>query len=179
MRRKILTTVFLIVSLVSLARPMRSQDVDSARRFLESTFRTYDHGGPGVDFTGQHANQVFDSSLITLMREDQKVVGDGEVGVLDGDPICGCQDWDGIFDLKMKVRPINSDRVEAAVSFALFKQAATRDYRFITLTLSRERGNWRIYDVVDRSDPKAPFALRKELEKEIAAGKDHPAGSGR
>jgi hypothetical protein len=174
-RRKILT-VFLIPSLIFLAHPLRAQDVDSARRFLESTYRLYDHNGAGVEMGGPYADRFYHSSLIALLREDQKVMGDG-VGVLDGDPICGCQDWDGIFDLKMKIRPINSDRVEAAVSFALLKQATTRDYRFITLTLSREGRNWRIYDVVDHSDPKAPFALRKELQKEIAAGKRRSVSS--
>jgi hypothetical protein len=32
-----------------------------------------------------------------------------------------------------------------------------------------ERGQWRIYDILDQSDPKAPFDLRKELEKDIAS----------
>ncbi len=125
-RRKILATAFLIPFLIFLAQPLLAQDVDSARRFLESTYRLYDHNGAGVEMGGPYADRFYHSSLIALLQEDEKVMGGG-VGVLDGDPICGCQDWDGIFDLKMKIRPINSDRVEAAVSFALLKQATTRD----------------------------------------------------
>jgi hypothetical protein len=179
-RCKIFATVFLIASVIFPASSLPAQDVDSVRRFIESTYRAYDRGGPGVDFTGTHAHRVFSSSLIDLVREDLKGIGDGEVGVLDYDPVCGCQDWDGIFNLKMKIRPLKgSDRVEASVSFAVMKKATARDYRFIILTLSRERGNWRIYDVVDRSDPETPFALRKELQKEINAAKRQPAGSGR
>ena len=174
MRRRILTPVLLIPSVIFLAQPLRAQgNVDSARRFVESIYRLYDLRGPGVDLTGRRAAQTFDTSLVTLMREDQKVIADGEVGVLDGDPICGCQDWDGIFDLKVKIRPINSERAEASVSFALFNQAAAHDYRSITLTLSHKGEKWRVYDVVDRSNPKEPFALRKELQKEIASIMQH------
>jgi len=41
------------------------------------------------------------------------------------------------------------------------------------MTLASEHGAWRIWDIVDNSDPKAPFALRDELKKEIAAYAQH------
>ena len=42
------------------------------------------------------------------------------------------------------------------------------------MTLVPEGGQWRIWDILDKSDPKAPFDLRVELEKEIRASKRSP-----
>jgi len=96
-------------------------------------------------------------------------VGPGEVGVLDGDPLCGCQDWDGIFDLKIDLHDLKANTAEASVSFALFKDAKPQDKRSLVITLAPEKRSWRVWDVLDRSDSKAEFDLRRELEKEIAS----------
>ena len=93
---------------------------------------------------------------------------------MDGDPVCGCQDWDGIFNLDIDIRLLNRDRADAAVSFSLFEPPSLPDKRSLVVTLVRERGQWRIYDILDRSDPKALFALRKALQKEIEFGKPKP-----
>ena len=89
------------------------------------------------------------------------------MGVLDGDPLCGCQDWDGIFGLKIDVHEPKAGKAEALVSFAVFKDAKPQDVRSLLITLAQEKGAWRVYNVVDRSDTKAVFDLRDALEKEI------------
>ena len=93
--------------------------------------------GSGIDFTGPKARGVFDPSLIALFHADQKALGPDEVGVLDGDPICSCQDWDGIWNLKIDLQPLSDGRAKAAVSFALFApQAGTdQDRRSLEMTL--------------------------------------------
>ena len=146
-----------------------AQDADVAKRFVESVYRAYANHGKGIDFTGPKAHSFYDASLIALLHADQKAVGPNEVGVLDGDPICGCQDWDGIWDLKIAIQMQGESRAKAAVSFALFapKAGADRDLRSLEMTLVRESKGWRVDDIVDKSDPKAPFDLRAELEKEI------------
>lgn len=141
------------------------QDAESAREFLQSVYARYLKNGPGVEIGGAHAGQYLHSSLIALIREDARLV-EG-VGVLDGDPLCGCQDWDGIFDLNIDVHEPRAGRAEAHVSFALFARAKPEDMRSLVITLAQERGGWRVWNVVDRSDAKAVFDLRKELEKEI------------
>ena len=94
-------------------------------------------------------------------------MGPGEVGVLDGDPLCSCQDWDGIFDLKIDVHDGTQARAKATVSFALFKDVKPQERRSLEITLAREKTAWRVWNVVDHSDGKAVFDLREELEKEI------------
>ena len=166
-------TLWIVLATASSAAPACGEDANSARHFLDSVYKLYAHHGPGIDFTGPKARGVFDPSLIALFRADQKSLGPDEVGVLDGDPICSCQDWDGIWNLKIAIQPLRDGRAKAAVSFALFApQAGTdRDLRSLEMTLVSVGGQWRIWDILDKSDPKAPFDLRAELEKEIHSSK--------
>ena len=148
-----------------------AQDAESPKAFLRSVYARYYRNGPGVEIGGPHASRYFHSSLIALIREDSRAV-DG-VGVLDGDPICGCQDWDGIFNLKIDVHELKPGRAEAFVSFGLFENAKPGDIRSLVITLAQEKGAWRIYDSLDRSDPGTPFDLRTALEKEIRESKQN------
>jgi hypothetical protein len=145
-----------------------AQDTNSAKEFLVSVYHLYAKGGKGADWTGPKAGQYYHSSLLALIREDAKAAGPDNVPVLDADPVCSCQDLDGIFDLKIEVQPQAPDRAVAAVSFAVFKGGTKNDRRVLSITLASEKGAWRIYDILDNSDPKAPFALRAELKKDIA-----------
>lgn len=164
--------------LIALAMPTRAQDAATAKQFLASIYRHYDRHGKGIDFSGPRAHDYFDASLIALLDADAKAVGPGEVGVLDGDPICSCQDWDGIHDLKIAVEAQQDGRAKAAVSFALFapKAGTDQDARSLEIALLAQKGQWRIDNIVDRSEAKAPFDLRAELRKEIERARRTPSG---
>jgi hypothetical protein len=166
-------TLWIVLATTSSAVPACGQDADAPRHFLESVYGLYENHGSGIDFTGPKARGVLDPSLIALIHADQKALGPDEVGVLDGDPICSCQDWDGIWNLKIAIQPLRDGRAKAAVWFALFApQAGTdRDLRSLEMTLVSVGGQWRIWDILDRSDSKAPFDLRAELEREIHTSK--------
>jgi Protein of unknown function (DUF3828) len=155
------------------AGSLAAQNADAARLFLRSIYESYRKGGPGVDFTGPKSSRYFSSSLIALLHADQRAVGPDEVGVLDGDPLCGCQDWDAVHDLKIAITPFSADRIRASVSFALFGSDASpeQSIRSLEMTLVSQSGQWRIDDIIDESNAKAPFDLRAELEKEIRGSK--------
>jgi hypothetical protein len=165
--------VWIVLTVALAAVPASGQDGEAAKQFVASVYEHYANHGKGIDFTGPKARSVFDSSLIALLHADQKAVGPNEVGVLDGNPICSCQDWDGIWDLKINVQMEPDGRAKAAVSFALFapKAGSDQDHRSLEMTLMPQGGQWRIRDILDKSDLKAPFDLRAELEKEIRTAK--------
>jgi hypothetical protein len=168
MRAKfVLLTTILISSFLS-SIPISAQDAASVKSFIEAAYRHYNHGGSGIDLTGPQAGQFFDPSLIALARKDQKAALP-DIGAVDADVLCACQDWNGIWDLKIAVRMEGEARAVAAVSFALRepKDRTSEDLRALDITLAAAHGKWRIHDIVDHSDPKAPFALRAALEKDI------------
>ena len=169
MRARLHFSIALLIVLTAPTIPVAAQDAASAKAFIESVYQHYQHGGKGIDFTGPHAGQYFHSSLSTLIHEDIKANGPDNVPVVDSDPVCGCQDWDGIWDLKIEIQMQGPSRALADVSFALSapKRRTKDDLRKLEITLVPERGQWRIYDIVDKSDPKAPFYMRRELEKDL------------
>jgi hypothetical protein len=173
MRTKRLGLIMLLLCLLAFAASAGAQDAPSAKTFLESLYRQYGKGGKGVALSGPQAQRVFDASLLALIRADEKANGPDQVGVLDGDPICSCQDWDALRDLKIALDPPTAGRTVARVSFALFagKNGTPEDRRRLEITLASQQGQWRVWDVLDTSEPGYPFALRAELSKDIQVQK--------
>ena len=87
-------TVMLLATMPSLAGAL---DANSARAFVQKLYSHYPQkeGGPYYDPTGKNANEVFEPGMIAAFREDMKLAN-GEVGFVDGDPICMCQDDSGL-----------------------------------------------------------------------------------
>jgi len=144
--------------------------VDAAKAFLTSVYKHYGTGGIGVDSVGPDAPRYFHSSLVALLRADQKAASP-DVGAIDADPVCACQDWNGIWNLAIDVKIEAADRATAKVSFYLAdpKDDPKDSLRKLAVVLAAENGAWRIYDIVDQTDPTAPFALRKALKDDIAS----------
>jgi hypothetical protein len=149
-------------------------DADAAKAFLTSVYKHYGTGGIGVDSVGPAATRYFHSSLVALLRADQKAASP-EVGAIDADPVCACQDWNGIWDLAIEVNIDTPDhdaaRATAKLSFYLSdpKDNPKDSLRKLSIKLAAENGGWRIYDITDETDPTAPFALRKALQDDIAS----------
>src|SRR5690348_3240436 len=66
-------------------------DAASARVFVEQLYKAYDGRGP--DYLGRQRDRVFSPRMIALLERDAQLTPKGDVGALDGDPICDCQDF--------------------------------------------------------------------------------------
>ncbi len=175
MRAKLLIAFAIFMATALVARPSGAQDAASAKAFLAATYQHYQNGAEdgsaGINFDKPQAGRYYHSSLLALMRADVKANGRDNVPAIDFDPICGCQDWDGIWDLKIDVQVETPQRAQANVSFALAPpQNRPKDaLRRLVMTLVPERGAWRIYDIRDESDPSAIVELRKLLQDDLAS----------
>lgn len=175
MRRVLLSATALLIALAVNAVPLRAQTAAGARIFLTSVYRHYQYGGKGIDFEGPGAALYFHSSLVALMRQDIKANGPGNAPAIDFDPICSCQDWKGIWSLKIDVHMETPRRAHANVSFSLAppKNPSKDAARQLAIALVPEHGAWRIYDIEDDSDSSTTFALRKLIQDDIATvGRD-------
>ncbi len=90
-----------------------------------------------------HIDAVFAPRLAAAIRLDRKLAGD-EIGALDSDPICLCQDTDGLRGEIRRVVLIAPDK--AVVSLTLH-YAATPPTAPARLTLQRLGSGWRVADV--------------------------------
>jgi hypothetical protein len=115
---------------------------DDACAFIESVYSNYGSDESTFAFNGPGADTLFAPTLLHLIRLDQQRA-QGEVGYLDGDPLCACQDSRGlrVDGIRIKSR---SDTTIAEVSIRF-----GTDSKCIVLKLDNTKGKWLIGDIVD------------------------------
>jgi hypothetical protein len=96
----------------------------------------------------------FSPSLTEEIRKDSS---GGEVGYLDGDPLCDCQDYDRI---SAQVRKLAQPAAQSAVA-DVHVVLGPRETRNLELKLTLTPKGWRISDVIG-TDHKS---LLKELQR--------------
>jgi hypothetical protein len=167
-RARILVVLLLAVAAAG-AIPVSAQDANSAKAFLVEAYTHYGNISGGIDFMGPGANRYYHSSLIALMQADTRAAGPDDAGTLDNDPLCACDNWDDIFDLKIDVQLQDRQRALANVSFSPSnpEEGDSSSWRKLRIELRTEHGEWRIYDILDNSSPTGPSDLRDELTNDI------------
>ena len=144
--------------LTGRAEPVRSTPaLEGARHFVRSLYAGYEHAEP--DYLGKGADKVFSPRLLGLIRANQKATPDGDVGALDGDPICDCQDQQ-LTDLSVDVTPLSPGHVRARVRFRKLGQPHD-----MTLDLAMGRRGWRVDDVHTRDTPSLISYLQDSLKR--------------
>ncbi|MGH7023962.1 MAG: hypothetical protein ACREEB_10280 [Caulobacteraceae bacterium] len=147
-----------------LASPASAADVGGARKFVAWIYSHYPTSGSGFVALGAAAKTVFHPSLLALIGEDRRLA-DGEVGALDGDPLCDCQDDGGMtFQIK-SVRDDGDERATAVVVRREVEDPAAVD---ITLDLALSDGHWRVYDIHTKDTPSLRTLL---IKSNLAAAK--------
>jgi uncharacterized protein DUF3828 len=176
MRAKRFCTIVFFVAAIPFSNLSRAQDAASAKILMENVYRHYQNGGDGIEFRDTRASLYFHSSLLALEKADIKA-NSPDIQAIDWDPICGCQDWAGIWDLKIDITLETPQRAIARATFWVNPPSdqVEGSQKKIEFTLIPERGEWRIYDILDKSDPKSTFSVRKLLENDLASLRSHPA----
>jgi hypothetical protein len=115
-----------------------AQPAETPRAFIARVYSEYRHEG----FSPLAEPQKFFSPALTIaIRKDS---AGGEVGYLDGDPLCDCQDYDRISAQIRSMTQRNAKAADANVHVVL-GPTETRDLR---LSLVLTESGWRIADVV-------------------------------
>ena len=117
-----------------------AQDLDAARTFVTALYGAYAKS-PGPDYLNRQAKDVFSPATLELMRREAASTPKGDVGALDGDPICNCQDFQ-ISGVQVAVTRSGSDKARAEVDFLNFDQK-----QHVALDLVSVAGRWRVADI--------------------------------
>jgi len=95
----------------------------------------------------------FDPALSAAIDEDARLTPEGEVGAVDGDPICNCQDPMGLKADIGEVRLISPTTAQADVALDFSEPGGpTAPPRHIKVDLTAVNGQWRIHDVTEGSE---------------------------
>jgi hypothetical protein len=139
--------------LVLLAAAASQPQTESPRAFLEHVYANYKN----PDFSPfSHLDRYFAPPLVTAIREDSRLAH-GEVGYVDGDPICQCQDPAGMRPKVVGVTQQGKDKATVEVSIA-WPNDKPRPTLF---SLTRTHAGWRIADVSSADEPSFLRAIEK------------------
>jgi Protein of unknown function (DUF3828) len=151
-RRRLALAILASAALASSAA--RAGDLASARAFVAwiySHYPTATHR-PVFDALGvANKRVIFAPSLIALFDEDTRLAH-GEVGALDGDPLCDCQDDGGMVFKIASVRPVDPAHASAVVVRS-YPDSKVPEIEAITLDLTLAKGRWRVFDVRSKDTP--------------------------
>jgi hypothetical protein len=145
------------------AATVTAADLDQARAFLAHVYATYYPDVPLEDVLPD--DQVYAPALLAAMEANSQA-NDGEVGYLDADPLCQCQDTaQDLRQLAFTLTPLDGGRLRATARLADPVAPLALD-----LTLSRQKGQWRIADIASPAEP----SLLKALERDTEMARQRP-----
>ncbi|MDQ2999956.1 MAG: YbjP/YqhG family protein [Fibrobacterota bacterium] len=131
------------------------QSPASAKPFIAGLYESY-QSPKEPDFLGKAADTLFDPDLLSLIRKDQKLA-DVEVGILDYDPVCDCQDFD-ISNVRIDAKKSGKSSLEAEVHFTNSGSEVNLGF-----TLKGDGKRWKIADIRSRSTPSLYRLLQTQL----------------
>jgi hypothetical protein len=145
-----LSTVLTINTTVELA-----QDSASAKEFVQHVYA--DYANPDTNHQQQRQRHFYTPQLYRLILTD-RTSHRGEVGKLDSDPICDCQDPGDPGELKVKSINLSSagqSRIRATVAIVIVKTPVT-----VVLSLYKTPAGWLIDDISTSDMPSLRSLLR-------------------
>ena len=143
----------ILLLLAAAAQPQ----AETPKAFMERLYANY-RKSDYSPFT--RPERVFAPRLLAAINEDSRLAR-GEVGYLDGDPVCQCQDPAGMRASIVYVTQQGSGKAIVHVSIG-WDRDKPRHARF---TLVRTATGWRIADVSSAEEPSLLSALNASNRK--------------
>lgn len=139
----------MLLALLVAAAPV----AETPKAYMERVYASYRK----KDFSPfDHPERYFAPKLLAAIKEDARLAK-GEVGYVDGDPICQCQDTAGLHSKVVRVTAQGPAKALAEVILD-FTDSTARRVRF---SLVRTNAGWRIADVSSADEPSFLAGIEK------------------
>ena len=119
----------------------------SAEQFLRGLYAKYVRNGKPTPFVYPDARNIADPAMMALLKNDRDK-SNGEVGAMDSDPICDCQDWDVITVTSVHVTMQGANA--ATADLAISDWGDIHKFRY---ALVWTKDGWRIHDIGTKDTP--------------------------
>jgi hypothetical protein len=148
----------IVIFALFVSHAARAQTADQAKAFLRHLYGLYENPATplGPDILSKHPLRVYTPYLYALVLRDQRRAGPGNVGNLDIDPICICQDNGGMKLERLDVVKTGSRTATATVLLSFPEPRSIRAQLFLLWTPN----GWRVDEVKADDLP----SLRKLLK---------------
>ena len=144
-RRSTWATLWAALALTVLtALPVPAAFDETPEAFVRRVYARYGGAkGPGVATDRKGGAPFYSKDMLDGFAASE-AVGDGDVGPIDYDPICGCQDYKNLRLKTVTVEKADESAATVRVGFANLGSTGRR-----TLILARTAAGWRIADIAD------------------------------
>jgi hypothetical protein len=143
-------TKWTCIAALAFVLPVASGEVcagagDGAEAFVRGLYAQYTPHGHPVAFGYPDAKAIVDAPMLEWLHRDQ-VKSKGDVGALDSDPVCQCQDWEHlkVDSVQSISRGPGTATVEVSVEDGSGKDRWHQTVRF---DLVQAGGAWKIHDI--------------------------------
>ncbi|MGD0189169.1 MAG: DUF3828 domain-containing protein [Rhizomicrobium sp.] len=158
MTMAVVRTVCAAFSLLAISSAGFAASSDSPESFLRHLYAQYAPGKRQVAFDYPDAGSIVDASMLALLHRDQQAAK-GEVGALDYDPICQCQDWEAL--KVVSVRVISSDDQKATADVTFDNGTGKDKWRqTVRFELVHTSAGWKIHDIRSKDAASLQALLR-------------------
>ena len=155
-------------AMAKAANPMPFNNTGSAEAFIRDLYAHYGHGEKSSpQLLDRDAGTLAGPELLALTKRDHELVPN-EIGAYDSDPICSCQDTDGMVlkDVRVTQETRTNAKAEVTLNFTSDKSSKVLDF-----ALTRIDGQWRIENILDKTDN---ANLLEIFQKGVAFEETHP-----
>jgi hypothetical protein len=142
--------VALVYPFVPYAQTVLKSSPRSAEAFVRRLYKRYT-ADELFSSSGKEKSQTYSSSALSLLKADERKTPAGYEGSLDADPICQCQDADGLHLVALKSTATAAGKVQVAVTLKLLKDSPVLTK--LRLDLIHEPAGWRVDDVLPADGP--------------------------
>lgn len=146
MRKLVIAVSCFLVAGMSIAQA-GGPTAASAEQFLRGLYAKYTPKGKPTAFDYPDAKTIADPDMVALLKRDHDK-SNGEVGAMDSDPICRCQDWEAI-----KVKSLIVTMQGASAANADVTISDLGDTQKIHYALIWTKDGWRIHDIGAKDEP--------------------------
>ncbi len=155
---------------VSLSAAGKTETIQNANTNLESGARDFVNGiysnyqvrGRIFDFKGPGADTIFCPRLLQLILLDAELA-QGEVGYLESDPLCSCQDAEGLTVNGVRIEEVSCD------TFAFVDLGLAHEQVRVAFKLSLVADRWCVADVRTQKMPSLFGYLFDNLVQDVMA----------
>ena len=140
---------------VSAAQAAPVASAATVEQFLRGLYAKYTANGKPTPFVYPDAKGIVDPAMLALLKNDQDK-SKGEVGAMDTDPICRCQDWNALKVTSLHVAISGGNAASADVSISDDGHVEKIHFALVWLT-----GGWHIHDIGTKDEPSLVAYLRE------------------
>lgn len=120
----------------------------SPEQLIRQIYNSYATNSAPFYFGDLSDKSVLSARMKAAILKDQLATPPGDIGMLDADPFCDCQDYENLALEKVTISQPDNTHADATVRFRAFGRDPASGSSELKIKLIEEKGRWLVDDVI-------------------------------